>query len=53
MGQLISTDLFADGSANVPDVVRAVNERVGGEAAFGEVEAVAALRRQDELNQVM
>lgn len=54
LGQLINTDLFDDGAANVPDVIAAVNGRVGpGEAEFGNEEAVAALRKMDEVNQIM
>ncbi|KAH7035415.1 MCM2/3/5 family protein [Microdochium trichocladiopsis] len=54
LGQLLNTDLFDDDSATVGDVVSAVNKRLGGSSqTFTRDEAVKALRKMDEANQVM
>lgn len=53
LGQLLNTDLFDDDSATVNDVVSAVNKRLGGSQSFTREEAVKALRKMDEANQVM
>ncbi|KAK8105821.1 MCM2/3/5 family-domain-containing protein [Apiospora kogelbergensis] len=55
LGQLLNTDLFDDDSADVGEVITAVNGRVGSRngGAFGRDEAVKALKRMDEANQVM
>ncbi|KAK7927679.1 DNA replication licensing factor mcm3 [Apiospora marii] len=55
LGQLLNTDLFEDDSADVGAVITAVNGRVGSRngGAFGRDEAVKALKRMDEANQVM
>ncbi|KAK8051468.1 DNA replication licensing factor MCM3 [Apiospora rasikravindrae] len=55
LGQLLNTDLFDDDSADVGEVITAVNGRVGGRngGAFGRDEAIKALKRMDEANQVM
>ncbi|KAI2782486.1 MCM-domain-containing protein [Daldinia loculata] len=54
LGQLLSTDLFEDDSANVAQVIEAVNKRIEGkEAAFSREEAVKALKKMDDANQIM
>ncbi|KAI8949068.1 MCM2/3/5 family-domain-containing protein [Xylaria longipes] len=54
LGQLLNTDLFQDESANVDDVIEAVNGRLGGRGAtFSRDEAVKALKRMDNANQIM
>jgi DNA replication licensing factor MCM3 len=55
LGQLLNTDLFEDESAEVTDILAAINRRIGGTAggAFTRVEAEAALRRMDEANNIM
>ncbi|KAK1594472.1 MCM2/3/5 family protein [Colletotrichum navitas] len=55
LGQLLNSALFDDDSANVDAVIEAVNKqlqsRSGG--AFGKQEAVKALKKMDEANQIM
>ncbi|KFX85986.1 hypothetical protein V490_09285 [Pseudogymnoascus sp. VKM F-3557] len=55
LGKVVGGPLFADDSAEVGDVVVAVNGEsrgaVGG--AFGRGEVVAGLKRMDEMNQIM
>lgn len=57
LGQLLNTDLFEDDSAELPAVIEAVNSRVsrtaGAGGAFSRDEAVAALRKLDEMNKIM
>ncbi|KAI0120391.1 MCM-domain-containing protein [Hypoxylon sp. NC0597] len=54
LGQLLNTDLFDDDSANVSDVIEAVNRRIEGrETAFSREEAIKALKRMDDANQIM
>lgn len=53
LGKIISGPLFADDSAEVDNVVDAVNAEVPARARFEKSEAVAALRRLDEENSVM
>ncbi|KAI5921672.1 MCM2/3/5 family-domain-containing protein [Camillea tinctor] len=54
LGQLLNTDLFDDDSANVGDVIEAVNGRLGGRgAAFSREEAIKALKKMDDANQIM
>ncbi|KAI1093522.1 MCM-domain-containing protein [Rostrohypoxylon terebratum] len=54
LGQLLSTDLFDDDSADVDAVIAAVNRRVEGRGdAFSREEAVKALKKMDEANQIM
>ncbi|KAI0834078.1 MCM-domain-containing protein [Hypoxylon sp. FL0890] len=54
LGQLLNTDLFDDDSANVSDVIEAVNRRIEGrDAAFSREEAVRALKKMDDANQIM
>ncbi|KAI0459352.1 MCM2/3/5 family-domain-containing protein [Xylaria acuta] len=54
LGQLLNTDLFEDESANVDDVIEAVNGRLGRRGAtFSRDEAVKALKRMDNANQIM
>ncbi|KAI0600945.1 MCM2/3/5 family-domain-containing protein [Biscogniauxia sp. FL1348] len=54
LGQLLKTDLFDDDSANVGDVIEAVNGHLGGRGtAFSRDEAIKALKRMDEANQIM
>jgi len=56
LGRVIGGPLFADDSAEVDDVVEAVNAEVpgvGGGARFGREEAMVALRRMDEANHIM
>ncbi|KAI1828465.1 MCM2/3/5 family-domain-containing protein [Xylaria intraflava] len=54
LGQLLNTNLFEDDSANVDDVIEAVNRRLGrrGET-FSRDEAIKALKRMDDSNQIM
>ncbi|KAM0276242.1 hypothetical protein ACHAQH_006965 [Verticillium albo-atrum] len=55
LGQLLGSVLFEDDSAALDDIVQAVNaklhSRSGG--AFSKEEAVKALRKMDDLNQIM
>ncbi|PQE31225.1 MCM2 3 5 family protein [Rutstroemia sp. NJR-2017a WRK4] len=54
LGQLMQTALFEDDSANVDAIVEAVNRKVRGAAGgFERAEAVAALKKMDEHNDVM
>ncbi|KAI1779634.1 MCM-domain-containing protein [Hypoxylon cercidicola] len=54
LGQLLNTDLFEDDSAGVDEVIEAVNSRVAGRgAAFPREEAVKALKKMDDANQIM
>ncbi|KAI1447604.1 MCM-domain-containing protein [Annulohypoxylon stygium] len=54
LGQLLNTDLFDDDSADVDEVITAVNRRVEGRGdAFSREEAVKALKKMDEANQIM
>ncbi|OTA69529.1 MCM-domain-containing protein [Hypoxylon sp. EC38] len=54
LGQLLNTDLFDDDSANVSDVIEAVNRRIEGrETAFSREEAIKALKKMDDANQIM
>ncbi|KAH8736647.1 MCM2/3/5 family-domain-containing protein [Ilyonectria robusta] len=55
LGQLLSTDLFEDDSAELGAVVKAVNHRVGNRdgGAFGKEEATKALKKMEEANQIM
>ena len=55
LGKVVGGPLFADDSAEVGDVVVAVNGESKGAAGgqFGRAEVVAGLRRMDELNQIM
>ncbi|TLS28702.1 hypothetical protein PpBr36_01275 [Pyricularia pennisetigena] len=55
LGQLQSTDLFEDDTASLDNVVEAVNAKIGSRSggAFSKDEAVKALRKMDEANQVM
>lgn len=55
LGQLLSTPLFDEDAADVDDIIAAVNGRVGGSAGggFERAEAVAALKKMDEANNIM
>jgi DNA replication licensing factor MCM3 len=55
LGQLLNTPLFEDDSAEVDDIIAAVNGRIGGAAggSFDKNEAVAALKKMDEANNIM
>ncbi|KAG9238988.1 MCM2/3/5 family-domain-containing protein [Amylocarpus encephaloides] len=55
LGQLMDTPLFEDESAEVGSIVSAINRRIRGAAggAFSRGEAVAALTRMDEANNLM
>ncbi|KAI1430479.1 MCM2/3/5 family-domain-containing protein [Xylaria sp. CBS 124048] len=54
LGQLLNTDLFDDDSANVDDVITAVNGRLGRRVeAFSREEAIKALKKMDNSNQIM
>lgn len=55
LGQLLNTDLFDDDSADVSDVIEAVNGRVGSRngGAFSRDEALKALKEMDKANQIM
>jgi DNA replication licensing factor MCM3 len=55
LGQLLNTPLFDDDSAEVDNIITAVNRSVGGSGggAFDRAEAVAALKKMDEANNIM
>ncbi|KAI1264262.1 MCM2/3/5 family-domain-containing protein [Xylariaceae sp. FL1019] len=54
LGQLLNTDLFEDDSAHVDAVIQAVNARLGSRGpAFSREEAIKALKKMDEANQIM
>ena len=55
LGQLLSTPLFEDESAEVDNIVTAINRSIGGSGggAFDKPEAVAALKKMDEANNIM
>lgn len=53
LGRVIGGPLFADDSAEVDNVIDAVNAEVGGEKVFERDEALDALRKLDEANAVM
>lgn len=55
VGQLLNTPLFEDDSAEVDSIIMSVNRRIGGAAggAFERPEAIAALKKMDEANNVM
>lgn len=53
LGQLMPTDLFEDDSANVDDIITAVNAKVGRHNGFEKEEALAALRKMNEANNIM
>ena len=55
LGQLVSTSVFQNESADVEPLVRAINERLGrtGDAEFGLVEARKALEGMQERNEIM
>ncbi|KAH7133450.1 MCM2/3/5 family-domain-containing protein [Dactylonectria macrodidyma] len=55
LGQLLSTDLFEDDSAELGPVVKAVNRKIGNRdgGAFDKEEATKALKKMDEANQIM
>lgn len=55
LGRELNSNLFEDGSAELDSILVAVNGRVtaNGGPAFGRPEAIAALRRLDEENDIM
>lgn len=55
LGQLLNTPLFEDDSAEVDDLVSAVNRKVGssGGGSFSKDEAFKALKKMDEAAQIM
>ncbi|KAK0636883.1 MCM2/3/5 family-domain-containing protein [Bombardia bombarda] len=55
LGQLLNTPLFEDDSANVGELIAAVNKKVGGgkKNAFERAEAIQALKVMDDRNQIM
>ncbi|ROT34823.1 MCM-domain-containing protein [Sodiomyces alkalinus F11] len=55
LGQLLHSELFEDGSADVKSVIQAVNSKVRSSSGvpFSKEEAVMALRIMDEANQIM
>jgi DNA replication licensing factor MCM3 len=55
LGQLLNTPLFDDDSAEVDNIIAAVNRSIGGAAggAFNRAEAEAALKKMDEANNIM
>ena len=55
LGQLLNTPLFEDDSAEVDGIITAVNRRIGGAAggAYEKSEAIAALKKMDEANNIM
>ncbi|KAK0102816.1 MCM DNA helicase complex subunit [Cadophora gregata] len=55
LGQLLSSPLFEDDSAEVDNIITAINRSIGGSGggAFDRPEAVAALKKMDEANNIM
>ncbi|KAK3323598.1 MCM2/3/5 family-domain-containing protein [Cercophora scortea] len=53
LGQLLNTALFEDDSATVDDLIAAVNRKIGKSSSFGKEEAIKALKKMDEMNQIM
>ncbi|KAL0944185.1 DNA replication licensing factor MCM3 [Colletotrichum truncatum] len=55
LGQLLNSALFEDDSANVDAVIEAVNSKLrsNGGGTFSKQEAVKALKKMDEANQIM
>ncbi|KAI1736745.1 MCM2/3/5 family-domain-containing protein [Xylaria scruposa] len=54
LGQLLNTDLFQDDSADVADLIEAVNGRIGRRGAtFSRDEAIKALKRMEDANEIM
>lgn len=55
LGQLLNTDLFEDDSAGLDAVIESVNRKVGNRngGAFAKPEAIKALKRMEESNQIM
>ena len=55
LGQLLNTPLFDDDSAEVDNIIAAVNRSVGGAGggAYSRAEAEAALKKMDEANNIM
>lgn len=53
LGQLLSTDLFEDDSAQINSVLRAVNDKVGSRSRYGRNEATKALKKLEEANEIM
>ncbi|KAH7198642.1 MCM2/3/5 family-domain-containing protein [Fusarium flagelliforme] len=53
LGQLLNTDLFEDDSAEVDAVMEAVNSKIGTRSAFDKAEALKALQKMGEANQIM
>lgn len=53
LGQLLNTNLFTDDSAEINDVVSAVNEKVGSRNRFSQNEAAKALKKLEEVNEIM
>ncbi|KAK4099640.1 MCM-domain-containing protein [Parathielavia hyrcaniae] len=54
LGQLLNTPLFEDDSADVAELIEAVNSKIGGgREKFGREEAIKALKEMDARNQIM
>ena len=53
LGQLLNTPLFEDDSANVDELIEAVNRKVGRGNGFEKGEAIKALKEMDGRNQIM
>lgn len=55
LGPLMNTDLFEEDAAEVDPLIERVNARLGTRSggAFGREEAVKALKRMDQLNEIM
>ena len=55
LGQLMNTDLFEDDSAEVDEIIIRVNRGVGGAGGgtYERGEAIAALKKMDEANNIM
>jgi DNA replication licensing factor MCM3 len=53
LGQLLNTPLFEDDSANVDELIEAVNRKVGRGGGFEKGEAIKALKEMDGRNQIM
>jgi DNA replication licensing factor MCM3 len=49
----MNTELFEDDSAQLDDLIEAVNEKVGRRERFDKAEAKKALRWMDEKNMIM
>jgi DNA replication licensing factor MCM3 len=53
LGTLLDAPVFADDHADVEQLVAAVNGTLSGGESFGREEAVRALEKMTEMNQIM